>query len=72
MDICIYIYIYKLTMRGRPGGAEAALPPRTCRGRFSSRPVSELRFWISEGLTQEESEAQGVEFPGPWEISRKV
>ena len=27
-------------------------------------PISELRFWISEGLTQAEPWSEGVEFPG--------
>ena len=29
------------------------------------RPISVLRFWTSEGLTQAESSSQGVELPRP-------
>ena len=29
------------------------------------RPIHKVRIWISEGLTQADSEFQGVEFPGP-------
>ena len=36
------------------------------------RPISELRFWISEGLPRAEPWSEGVEFPGLWGISRKV
>ena len=35
------------------------------------RPISVLRFWISEDLTQAESQFQGVEFSCPWGIPRK-
>ena len=35
-----------------------------CHG-FMLRLVSVLRLWISEGLTQAESLAKGVKFPGP-------
>ena len=33
------------------------------------RPISVLRFWISEGLTQAESENWGAEFSCPWGTS---
>ena len=38
---------------------------RMLRYRFSTRPVHKLRIWISEGLTQAESQVEGVEFLGP-------
>ena len=37
---------------------------RTLAAWTGLRPISILRFWISEGLTQAESYFQGVEFPG--------
>ena len=33
-------------------------------------PRTTLRFWISEGLTQAESQFQGVEFSCPWGTSQ--
>ena len=63
MCMCIYIYIYIYVssrqapfaqMSGRPppppSGLLVAKPPES-----KFRPVSVLRLWISEGLTQAES-----------------
>ena len=52
--------------QGHEQMAQHRVPPQDFRARLGSvRPISVLRFWTSEGLTQAESESQGVEFSGP-------
>ena len=55
----------------RRTGARREAAPSLCGRRPALRPISVLRFWTSGGLTQAESEFQGVEFSCPQGIPRK-
>ena len=55
--IYIYIYVYIHTY--------IHIHIHTHTYMYSVQPISILRFWISEGLTQAESYLKGVEFSCP-------